>query len=124
MSEIERTRTRGNVSRIDRRGSQTREHAHVESETERAMRMKMEAEEARHRRRREEAEVVQRHWKERLITRAVVFCGLGLCVLCAVVMLSGSYTPPEVKEWAITTLKYGATALAGYMGCAAQKMNS
>jgi hypothetical protein len=121
MKEIERTRTRSNISRIDRRGRTPCEHAPVETSAERVIRLKIEAEEAQHRRRREEAEVIHQHWKERLITKAVVSYGLGLGILCAVVMLAGSYMSPEVKEWAITTLKYSATALAGYMGCVAQK---
>jgi threonine/homoserine/homoserine lactone efflux protein len=86
--------------------------------------MKMEAEEAGHRRRREESEAAQRHWKERLVTRSVVFCGLGLWLLCAVVLLSGGYMTPEAKEWATTTLKYGSTALIAYLGGASHKIGS
>src|SRR5205085_128884 len=104
-SEIERARARDKISYNDRRGRPPREHMPVESTSERAARLRMEAEEARHRRRREESEAAQRRWKERLVTRSVVFCGLGLCALCAVVLLSGSYTTPEAKDWAITTLK-------------------
>ena len=121
MSEMERTRPRGDVSRIETKGRPSRRRMPADPSGAQSLRLKMEAEEARHRRRREEAEAAQRFWKERLVTRAVVFAALGLCVFCAAVMLSGAYTPPEAKEWAITTLKYGATALAGYMGCALQK---
>lgn len=124
MSEIERRRTRSSVSRIDPRSWPPCEHAPIESATERVVRLKMEAEEARHRRRREESEAIQRRWKERLVTRSVVFCGLGLCVLCAAVLLAGSYTTPEAKEWAIATLKYGSTALVAYLGGASHKAAS
>lgn len=123
MSEIERRRTRSNVSRIDPRDRTARGHTTGEDVAERSVRLKIEAEEARHRRRREESEAAQRRWKERLVTRSVVFCGLGLCVLCAVVLLSGGYTTAEAKEWAIATLKYGSTALVAYLGGAAHKIS-
>jgi hypothetical protein len=124
MSEIEHRRARGNVSQLDPRSRLPCEHAPAESASERDARLKMEAEEARHRRRREESEAAQRRWKERLVTKSVVFCGLGLCVLCAVVLLSGSYTTPEAKEWAVATLKYGSTALVAYLGGASHKAAS
>jgi hypothetical protein len=121
MNEIEHRRTRSNVSRIDRRSKSLCAHAPAESATERAIRMKIEADEVAHRHRREESDDAQRHWREQFITRSVVYCGLGICVLCAVILLLGRYMTPEVKEWAITTLRYGSMALVSYLGVASGK---